>query len=55
MVKVSYQSIRQWQRQRSKVCNYFSAQVSCLHGGAQLENRKYTKKCNVSAMYGCGG
>ncbi len=31
------------------------AQVSCLHGGAQLENRKYTKKCNVSAMYGCGG
>jgi hypothetical protein len=21
-------------------CNYFSAQVSCLHGGAQLENSK---------------
>jgi hypothetical protein len=33
-------------------CNYFLAQVSCLHGGAQLENRKYTKKHNVSAMYG---
>jgi hypothetical protein len=35
--------------------NYFSAQVSCLHGGAQLENSKYTKKCNVSAIYGHGG
>ncbi len=84
MVKVSYRSIRQWQRQGSKVfstrmsavlsfekvmeilsksfstldkdrdesqyandfsgaCNYFSAQVSRLHGGAQLENSKYTK------------
>ena len=30
------------------------AQVSRLHGGAQLENSKYTKKCNVSAMYGGG-
>jgi hypothetical protein len=28
----------------SGACNYFSAQVSCLHGGAQLENSKYTKK-----------
>jgi hypothetical protein len=36
-------------------CNYFSAQVSCLHGGAQLENSKYMKKHNVSAMYGRGG
>jgi hypothetical protein len=30
--------------------NYFLAQVSRLHGRAQLENSKYTKKCNVSAM-----
>jgi uncharacterized membrane protein YgcG len=29
-------------------CNY-------LHGGAQLENSKYTKKHNVLAMYGCSG
>jgi hypothetical protein len=36
-------------------CNYFSAQVSHLHGRAQLENSKYTKKHNVSVMYGCGG
>ena len=35
-------------------CNYFSAQVSHLHGGAQLESCKY-KKYNVSAMYGHGG
>ena len=35
-------------------CNYFLAQVSHLHGGAQLENSKYTKKHNVSAMYGHG-
>jgi hypothetical protein len=34
-------------------CNYFSAHVSRLHGRAQLENSKYMKKCNVSAMYGC--
>jgi hypothetical protein len=27
----------------SGACNYFSAQVSRLHGGAQLENSKYTK------------
>jgi hypothetical protein len=33
-------------------CDYFSAQVSHLHGGAQLENSKYMKKRNVSAMYG---
>jgi hypothetical protein len=26
----------------SGACNYFSAQVSRLHGGAQLENSKYT-------------
>jgi hypothetical protein len=39
----------------SGACNYFSAQVSRLHGGAQLENSKYTKKRNVSAMYGHGG
>jgi hypothetical protein len=36
-------------------CNYFLAQVSCLHGRAQLENSKYMKKHNVSAMYGHGG
>jgi hypothetical protein len=35
-------------------CNYFSAQVSHLHGRAKLENSKYMKKCNVSAMHGCG-
>ena len=33
--------------------NYFSAQVSRLHGGAQLENRKY-KKRNISAVQGQG-
>jgi hypothetical protein len=33
-------------------CNYFSARVSHLHGGVQLENSKYTKKHNASAMYG---
>ena len=38
----------------SGACSYFSAQVSCLHGGAQLENRQY-KKRNVSAVYGRGG
>jgi hypothetical protein len=35
-------------------CNYFSVQVSCLHGGAQLESCKY-KKQNILAIYGCGG
>jgi hypothetical protein len=35
-------------------CNYFLVQVSCLHGGAQLESCKY-KKQNILAMYGCGG
>jgi hypothetical protein len=39
----------------SGACNYFSAQVSRLHGGAQLENSKYKEKHNVSAMYGHGG
>jgi hypothetical protein len=39
----------------SGACNFFSAQVSRLHSGAQLENSKYTKKCNVSAMYGRSG
>jgi hypothetical protein len=39
----------------SGTCNHFLAQVSRLHSGAQLENSKYTKKHNVSAMYGCGG
>jgi hypothetical protein len=38
----------------SGACNYFLAQVSRLHGGAQLENSKYMKKHNVSAMYGRG-
>jgi hypothetical protein len=37
----------------SGTCNYFSAQVSHLHGGAQLVNSKYMKKRNVSAIYGC--
>jgi hypothetical protein len=36
-------------------CNYFSAQVSRLHAGAQLENSKYKNKRNISAMQGCGG
>jgi hypothetical protein len=36
----------------SGACNYFSAQASHLHGRAQLENNKYTKNYNVSAMYG---
>jgi hypothetical protein len=35
-------------------CNYFSVQVSRLHGGAQLESHKY-KKWNILAMYGHGG
>jgi hypothetical protein len=39
----------------SGACNYFLAQVSHLHGGAQLENSEYTKKRNVSAMYGSRG
>jgi hypothetical protein len=39
----------------SAACNYFSAQISHLHGRAQLENSKYTKKHNVSVMYGRGG
>jgi hypothetical protein len=39
----------------SGACNYFLAQVSRLHGRAQLENSKYMKKRNVSAMYGRGG
>jgi hypothetical protein len=36
-------------------CNYFSAQVSRLHAGAQLENSKYKNKRNISAMQGRGG
>jgi hypothetical protein len=36
----------------SGACNYFLAQVSRFHGRAQLKNSKYTKKRNVSAMYG---
>ena len=39
----------------SGACNYFSAQVSRLHAGAQLENSKYKNKRNISAMQGCGG
>jgi hypothetical protein len=39
----------------SGACNYFLAQVSRLHGGAQLENSKYTKNvmcllCMVTAV-----
>jgi hypothetical protein len=47
--------VSQYVNDFSGACNYFLAQVSRLHGGAQLENSKYTKKHNVSAMYGCGG
>jgi hypothetical protein len=39
----------------SGACNYFSAEVSCLHAGAQLENSKYKNKRNISAMQGSGG
>jgi hypothetical protein len=39
----------------SGACNYFSAEVSCLHAGAQLENSKYKNKRNISAMQGHGG
>jgi uncharacterized membrane protein YgcG len=39
----------------SGACNYFSAQVSRLHAGAQLENSKYKNKRNISAMQGRGG
>jgi hypothetical protein len=39
----------------SGACNYFSAQVSRLHAGAQLENNKYKNKRNISAMQGHGG
>jgi hypothetical protein len=38
----------------SGACNYFSAQVSRLHAGAQLENSKYKNKRNTSAMQGHG-
>jgi len=38
----------------SGACNYFSAQVSRLHAGAQLENSKYKNKRNVSALQGRG-
>jgi uncharacterized membrane protein YgcG len=38
----------------SGACNYFFAQVSCLHAGAQLENSKYKNKRNISAMQGHG-
>jgi hypothetical protein len=47
--------VSQYANDFSGACNYFSAQVSHLHGGAQLENSKYMKKHNVSAMYGRGG
>jgi hypothetical protein len=46
--------VSQYANDFSGACNYFSAQVSHLHGGAQLENSKYTKKHNVSAKYGLG-
>jgi hypothetical protein len=49
--------VSQYANDFSGTCNYFLARVSCLHGRAQLENCKYTKKRNVSAMYGwsqCG-
>jgi hypothetical protein len=39
----------------SGACNYFSAQVSHLHAGAQLENSKYKNKRNISAVQGHGG
>jgi hypothetical protein len=46
--------VLQYANDFSGACNYFLAQVSHLHGRAQLENSKYTKKHNVSAMYGHG-
>ncbi len=58
MEVVAQKSLIAWQYANDFLgaCNYFLAQVSRLHGGAQLENSKYTKKCNaVSAMYGCAG
>ncbi len=34
----------------------FLAWMSHYNGQGELsKHRKYTKKCNVSAMYGCGG
>jgi hypothetical protein len=45
----------QYPNEFSGACNYFSAQVSRLHAGAQLENSKYKNKRNISAMQGCGG
>jgi hypothetical protein len=45
----------QYQNDFSGACNYFSAQVSRLHAGAQLENSKYKNKRNISAMQGHGG
>ena len=35
-------------------CAYFSQQVSQLHGGAQLEDRKYQKHC-ISEVNTGGG
>jgi uncharacterized membrane protein YgcG len=46
--------VSQYANDFSGACNYFLAQVSRLHGRAQLENSKYTKKRKVSAIYGCG-
>jgi hypothetical protein len=39
----------------SGACNCFSAQVSHLHAGSQLENSKYKNKRNISAVQGHGG
>jgi hypothetical protein len=44
----------QYEKDLLIACNFFLAQVSHLHGGAQLENSEYKRKHNVSAMYGCG-
>jgi hypothetical protein len=55
MEVVAQKLVSQYANDFSGACNYFLAQVSRLHGRAQLKNSKYTKKCNVSAMYGRGG
>jgi hypothetical protein len=46
--------VSQYANDFSGAFNYFLAQVSHLHGRAQLQNSMYTKRHNVSAMYGCG-
>jgi hypothetical protein len=44
MEVVALNCIAQYANDFLGACDYFSAQVSHLHGGAQLENSKCTKK-----------